>query len=244
METENLQDRVAFVTGGSAGIGRAVARRLLSRQVTVVIAGRSRPAIDEAVTELATTGGRVHGVKLDVTVPEAVREALAAVNEKHGSLSIVVASAGVAHLASFEHQNPDHWQSMIATNVVGWANTAHAAIPHLLSAAEQTGLADLVLISSTGGRRALAWNNVYSATKHAANALAESMRQELTERMVRVGIVAPGMVDTAMTAAIEDRPNFPYLAASDVAEAVEFMVSQPRGRAVNELVLRPSRQVS
>ena len=143
---------------------------------------------------------------------------------------------------------------MVQLNVNGVLYVAHAAIPHLLRAAEDgpRGVADLVNVSSVAGRRATTGSGVYNATKFAVNAFSESLRQEVTERHVRVAVIEPGAVATELTTHLRDEvreqlaQNFAgldRLEAEDVAEAISYVVTRPRRVAINELLIRPTEQV-
>jgi NADP-dependent 3-hydroxy acid dehydrogenase YdfG len=138
-------------------------------------------------------------------------------------------------------------------NVAGLLYCAHAALPHLLRAANDgpRGVADMVNISSVAGRVARAGSGVYNLTKHGVGAFSESLRQEITERHVRVSLVEPGAVDTEL--ATHNRPeilesieqNFAdirRLSAQDIADAITYIVTRPRHVAVNELLIRPTEQ--
>lgn len=142
---------------------------------------------------------------------------------------------------------------MVQLNVLGLLYTAHAALPHLIAAAEQPPrqVADLVLISSVAGRVARLGSGVYNATKHGVGAFAESLRQEVTERHVRVSLVEPGAVDTEL--ASHNRPeiqdsmrarfgSIERLHSEDISDAITYIVTRPRRTAVNELLIRPTEQ--
>jgi NADP-dependent 3-hydroxy acid dehydrogenase YdfG len=142
---------------------------------------------------------------------------------------------------------------MIAINVGGVLNVIRAALPHLIAAADQAPrhVADLVNISSTGGRVARAGTAVYSLTKFGVNALSESMRQELIANRVRVGVVEPGTVDTELSSHTRDElregidritQSIELLRPEDVAEAVTYIVTRDRRVAVNEILIRAAEQ--
>jgi NADP-dependent 3-hydroxy acid dehydrogenase YdfG len=142
---------------------------------------------------------------------------------------------------------------MVQLNVLGLMYTAHAALPHLLATAEREPrhVADLVLISSVAGRVARLGSGAYNATKHAVGAFSESLRQEVTERHVRVSLVEPGAVDTELAG--HNRPqvlegirarfaSVERLHAEDIADAITYIITRPRHAAINELLIRPTEQ--
>ena len=142
---------------------------------------------------------------------------------------------------------------MVALNVQGVLHVTQAALPHLLAAAEQgpRRVADLVTISSVAGRTVRMGSGVYNLTKWGVGAFSESLRQEVTKRHLRVGLVEPGAVDTELRDHLraeirqvqEERfRGTEVLQAEDVADAVRYMVTRPRHMAVNELLVRPTEQ--
>jgi NADP-dependent 3-hydroxy acid dehydrogenase YdfG len=172
-----------------------------------------------------------------------------------GRLDIVVNNAGVMFLGPVVGADAEEWDRMIATNVQGLLYTTRAALPHLLQAAEEgpRQVADIVNISSIAGR--VAWNGygVYNLTKFGVNGFTESLRQEVTQRHVRVGVVEPGGVATELGS--HNRPEVrnemidPFyeqtevLAPDDIADAVAYVVTRPRHTAIGELWIMPSDQV-
>ena len=143
---------------------------------------------------------------------------------------------------------------MLAINVTALLALTHAAIPHLLEAAETSPRrgADIVNVSSVAGRVARLGSGVYNLTKHGVGAFSESLRQELTARYVRVSLVEPGGVDTELTSHLRPEiaeqaaarfANVKKLAADDIAEAICFIVTRDRDVAINELLVRPTMQV-
>ena len=147
----------------------------------------------------------------------------------------------------------EEWERMVDLNIKGLLYVAHAAMPHLLAAAEggPRQVADLVNISSVAGRVARKGSGVYNATKHAVGAFSESLRQEVTGRHVRVSLVEPGAVATELPShnrpeiqdTLKDRfGSIERLESEDIAEAIEFIVTRPRRVAVNEVLVRPTEQ--
>lgn len=142
---------------------------------------------------------------------------------------------------------------MIDINVRALLHCAHAALPHLLEAAEQgpRNVADLVNISSVAGRKINSGSGVYNLTKHGVGAFSESLRQEITRRSVRVGLVEPGAVETELVGhnrpevleALTSRPGLGSpMQARDIADAILYMVTRPRHVAINEILIRPTDQ--
>ncbi|HEV2776787.1 MAG TPA: SDR family NAD(P)-dependent oxidoreductase, partial [Solirubrobacteraceae bacterium] len=149
-----------------------------------------------------------------------------------GRLDVAFANAGFGAARGFLKESPEHWRSMVLTNVLGCALTIRATLPSLK---ESRG--HLLLTSSIAGRRALP-GSLYSATKHAVTAMAECVRQELNDSAVRVTSIEPGMVDTPFF----DNPVSNALEPEDIARAIIFVVSQPPHVDVNEILIRPVSQ--
>jgi NADP-dependent 3-hydroxy acid dehydrogenase YdfG len=180
-----------------------------------------------------------------------VRGAIDEVVRERGGLDVLVNNAGYGTMDPAMEADLGEWRTMVDTNIVGVLNTTHAAVSHLATAARgPRGIADVVTVSSVAGRTVTGpGSNVYAATKHAVNAFSEALRQEFASQHVRVGLVEPGLVDTELTNT--GRENAPdassaselgVLEASDIAEAVVYIVTRPRRTAVNEVLIRPTEQ--
>ena len=168
-----------------------------------------------------------------------------------GRLDTLVNNAGVMLLGPAVGAPLEEWQQMVELNVLGLLYCAHAALPHLLRAAEDgpRHVADMVNVSSVAGRAARNGNNVYALTKHGVGAFSESLRQEVTRRYVRVSVVEPGA--TATELASHNRPEVlqslssqmgQRMEAADIADAITYIVTRPRHVTINELLIRPTEQ--
>jgi NADP-dependent 3-hydroxy acid dehydrogenase YdfG len=251
--TERLDNTVALVTGASSGIGAATARELARRGAAVAIAARRKDRLDVLVTQIQQDGGTALAIEADVTDQEQVRTLVAHTVDSLGRLDTVVNNAGVMLLGPIEDAPVEEWDRMIALNLQGLLYVAHAALPHLLNAADQEPrrVADLVNISSVAGRLARRNSGVYNLTKHGVGAFSESLRQEVTERHVRVSLVEPGAVDTELPDHIRDEisdqmmsrlTDIERLESEDIADAIAYIVTRPRRVAINELLIRPTEQ--
>ena len=248
-----LNGTVALVTGASSGIGEAAARALADRGAAVAIAARRKDRLDELAGEIERGGGRALAIETDVTDQE---QAIAAVERtvgELGRLDTVVNNAGVMLLGPILDAPVEEWDRMIELNLKGLLYVTHAALPHLLEAAadEPRKVADLINISSVAGRVARSGSGVYNLTKHGVGAVSESLRQELTERHVRISLVEPGAVDTELKdhlreevreQALKRFADIEMLQATDIADAIAYIVTRPRHVAVNELLIRPTEQ--
>ena len=219
-------DRVLWITGASAGIGAATARLTAASGWRLVLAARSLDKLTALADEL---GGpeRAIAVECDVTIWEDQQAALTVALEHFGRLDAAWATR------SFVGDTPEHWREMVLTNVYGAALTIRAALPALK---ESRG--HLLLTGSAAGRRSVP-GSLYSATKHAVHAMAESARLELNGTGVRVTVIAPGMTDTAF---FTQKPMDEPLQPEDVARAVVWALEQPPHVDVNEILVQPTAQ--
>ena len=224
---------VFLITGASTGIGAQTARHAARDGYRLVLGARSEEKITALAEEL---GGeeRAIAVRCDVTEWEDQQAMVHSALEAFGRLDVAFANAGFGAARGFTEESPEHWKSMVLTNVYGAALTIRATIDHLK---ESRG--HLVLTSSIAGRRALP-GSLYSSTKWAVTGMGEAARLELNGSGVRVTLIEPGMVDTPFF----DNPvtGMEPLQADDVARAVMYAVSQPPHVDVNEILVRPTAQ--
>ena len=224
-------DPVFLITGASSGIGAATARHAARAGYRVVLAARSQDRLAGLAEELGG-GERALAVRCDVGEWSDQEAMVAQALEAYGRLDVAFANAGFGAPRGFGASTPEHWKSMVLTNVYGAALTVRATLEAL-----KNSRGHLLLTGSVAGRRALP-GSLYSATKFAVCAMGEAARQELNGTGVRVTLINPGMVDTPF---FDDRPE-EALHGDDVATAVMYAVSQPPHVDVNELLVRPTAQ--
>jgi NADP-dependent 3-hydroxy acid dehydrogenase YdfG len=231
-----VADPVLLITGASSGIGAATARAAAG-DYRLVLAARRLEELEELAAEL---GGeeRATAVRCDVTEWDEVQAMAAAGIERFGRIDAVFANAGFGATRGFLEESPEHWRSMVLTNVYGVALTIRATLPHLL----ERGDGHFIVTSSIAGRRALP-GSLYSATKWAATAIGEALRAELRQmhenRDIRVTLIEPGMTDTPF---FDERPGEWALRDDDIAKAVIYALEQRPGVDVNEILIRPTSQ--
>ncbi|HEY0279721.1 MAG TPA: SDR family NAD(P)-dependent oxidoreductase [Solirubrobacterales bacterium] len=248
-----LDSTVALVTGASSGIGEATAKRLAAEGATVAVAARRLDRLEKLVGEIEDAGGKALATPADVTDRAAAESLVERVVTDLGRLDTVVNNAGVMLLGPALDAPVEEWERMVDVNVSGLLYVAKAALPHLLAAADEGPrlVTDLVNISSVAGRRARENSAVYNLTKHGVGAFSEALRQEVTERHVRVSLVEPGAVITEL--ASHNRPEvqeemkgrfgeIERLEAGDIADAISYVVTRPRHVAINEILVRPTEQ--
>jgi NADP-dependent 3-hydroxy acid dehydrogenase YdfG len=233
--------RVALVTGASSGIGEATVRSLAAEGFQVVAAARRVERCEEVAQEV---GGRA--LRLDVADPDSVAELAESLPE----VSVVVNNAGGAlGLEPVSEADEENWRQMYETNVMGVMRVTKALLPAL----ERSGDGHIVVIGSVAGVEVYPGGAGYTAAKHAANAIARTLRLELLGKPIRVSEVAPGMVETEFSLVRfegdRDRAERVYegttpLSAEDVADAIAYVVTRPPHVDVDYLSIKPTKQAT
>lgn len=248
-----LHGTVAIVTGASSGIGTATARRLAEHGASVAVLARRKDRLDTLVNDIEAAGGTALAVEGDISERAQADAAVQTVVERFGRLDILINNAGLMLLGPVVGADVEDWERMIAVNQKGLLYMTHAALPHLLKAGEDElrGVADIVNISSIAGRQAWVNFGVYNMTKFGVNGFTEALRQEITQRHVRVGVLEPGAVDTELVShntesirealAASDAIPEP-LQPEDIADSIAFMVTRPRRASIAELWNMPTSQ--
>ena len=243
-----LSGKAVAITGASSGIGEATALTLARAGASVALGARRKDRIDELAARIEDEGGTAVALEVDVSDEAAARGFVEAAHERLGRLDTLVNNAGVMLLGPVEQADSEDWRTMINVNLLGLMYCTHAALPIMLG--QESG--DIVNISSVAGRFARAGNAVYAATKFGVGAFSEGLRNEITERGVRVTLIEPGFVDTELQShntgevletleAMREHLRDP-LRAQDIANGILYAVSQPPNVSINEVLIRPTRQ--
>jgi NADP-dependent 3-hydroxy acid dehydrogenase YdfG len=251
--TSQLNGSVALVTGASSGIGEATALALAGLGATVALVARRKDRLEALAERVQEAGAKALVIEADITSRDQAEAAVEQTVSRFSRLDTVINNAGVMLLGPIEDAPLEEWEQMVHINVLGLLYCSHAALPHLLRAAEDSprGVADIVNISSVAGRVARQGSGVYNLTKHGVGAFSESLRQEVTGRHVRVSLVEPGAVATEL--ASHNRPEIQEsigqrfgkierMEAQDIADAIAYIVTRPRRVAINEILIRPTEQ--
>ena len=223
--------KVALITGSSRGIGRAEAIKLAHDGYAVCINCVEREdKAQEAVEQLVSGGCEAMWYKADVSDSTAVKQMVAAIEEKLGAVTLLVNNAGIAKQCLFQDMTEDYWRHIFDVNLNGAFNTIQAVLPHMLH--EHSGC--IINTSSIWGQHGASCEVAYSATKHAIIGLTRSLAQELAPTNIRVNCVAPGVIDTDMVqvlgeetlaALAEDTPAGRLGRPEDIAAVVSFLAS-------------------
>ncbi len=233
----DLQGQVALITGGSRGVGLAIARTIAAAGGHVVITGRDEGHLSRARQQIERAGpGGVETLRADVGDYAQGAQAITATVARFGGLDILLNNAGVGLFAEVADMTPQQWHEVIATNLTGVFNTCHAALPHLRA----RGRGYIINISSLAGTNAFAGGAAYCASKAGLNAFSEALMQEVRYDNIRVSYVMPGSVATGFSGD-EKRGADWKIAADDVARVVlELLNSDPRS-LVSRVEIRPAK---
>ena len=232
-------DKVAVVTGGSRGIGLAIARTLLQRGARVAITATSEERLREAIDDLGKGASRssVLSVRADVRTYGEVEQAFQAVAQTFGGIDIVVNNAGVGIFRPVAELTIEEWKRMIDTNVSGVFHGCRAAVPHL----QARGGGWVINVSSLSGTNPFADGAAYCASKAAVNAFTEAFMQEVRQDGIRVAYVAPGSVRTGFSGRASSGSDEWKLAPEDVAQVVADLIAHPTRSLPSRVEIRPSR---
>ena len=236
--TQSLEGKVAFVTGGSRGIGLAIGRALVAEGVRVAVTGRRAAPLSAARSIIESSGPALaETMQADVRNYTEVERAIAATVSRFGGLDIVVNNAGVGVFANVADMTPEQWSEVIDTNLTGVFNVCHAAIPHL----RQRGGGFIINISSLAGKNAFTGAAAYCASKSGLNAFSEALMQELRYDDIRVSYVMPGSVATGFSGNDQQRGADWKIASEDVAEVVMNLLRHDPRSLPSRVEIRPSK---
>jgi 3-oxoacyl-[acyl-carrier protein] reductase len=235
----DLSGRVALVTGGSRGIGLAIAEELLAAGASVVITGRDEQHLDAARGKLAgreDRGNRVHAARADVGRQNEAAGAVAGAIERFGGLDILINNAGVGLFAAVADMDVAAWHQVMDTNLSGVFFCCHAAIP----AMRQRGGGWIVNVSSLAATNAFKSAAAYCASKAGLNAFREALMQEVRHDNIRVSYVMPGSVATGFGRGGGEQEDW-KLAPEDVARVVLDLIAHPARSLPSRVEIRPSK---
>ena len=233
---QTLSGKIAIVTGGTRGIGRAIADRLLRAGASVAICGRSPEHVQTAVKEFERDApGRIYGEVADVSKLDDVKRFFAAVDARFGGVDFLINNAGIGIFKSVADLTPEEWHSVIDLNLTGVYYCSHEVLQRL----GNRGGGYIINLSSLAGKNAFAGGAAYNASKFGVNGFSEAMMLDHRYDNVRVSYVMPGSVNTefgshAGSASWKIQPE-------DVAEVIMMLLSMPGRTLVSRVEMRPSR---
>jgi ribitol 2-dehydrogenase len=238
--SDELEGKVAAVTGAASGIGLACAKALLTAGAKVVLIDRAEEKLKQICSDL---GPSAIPLVIDLTNPSSVAGMMPQILEKADGLDIFHANAGAYIGGEVITGDPDAWDRMLNLNINAVFRSVHSVLPHMVE--KKSG--DIIVTSSVAGVVPVIWEPVYTASKHAVQAFVHTVRRQVAKHGVRVGAVAPGPV---MTALLDDWPKARleaelaagnFMEAKEVADAVLFMLTRPRNVVIRDLVILPQR---
>ena len=241
--------RRALVTGATSGIGRATAQILAKNNYKIILCGRREDRLALLEKELSEYT-EIHTLVFDVRDKKAVFEKINSLPDHFSKIDLLINNAGNAHgLSPIQDGDLDDWDAMIDINVKGLLYVSKAIIPQMME--RKSG--HIINIGSIAGKEVYPNGNVYCASKHAVDALNQSMRMDLNPYGIRVGAIHPGMVETEFSEVRfkgdTDRASTVYkdikaLQAEDIADIIYFVVSRPSHVNIGDLVVFPTAQAS
>ncbi|GAA2887571.1 oxidoreductase [Actinoplanes cyaneus] len=252
MNSYDLQNRTAVITGAASGIGAATAELFAAAGARVALLARRRDRLDELAAKIQAAGGTALAVPADITDAAAVNAATAQVTSAFGPADLIVNAAGVMLPNPIADGRDDEWARMIDTNLTGPLRIIRAFLPGLRAAASAGRAADLVNVSSIAAHAMFPTFAVYAATKAAVTQLSAALRTELGSEMVRVTNIEPGLTDTELSGHIDNAEiagrvgemyqALPALRSEDVADLVAYTVSRPRHVNLRQVIVLPTPQ--
>ena len=234
---KNLENKVAFVTGGSKGIGYGVAAALSSMGVRVGITSRHRDEAEKAAKEITKNGkGEVIGIEADVRNFESQQAAIKELTDKWGQLDVVVANAGVGHFGSIEDLTPDQWQQTIDTNLTGVFYSLKAAIPEL-----KKSKGYIFTISSLAGTNFFAGGSAYNASKFGVTGFTQAAMLDVRNYDIKVTTIMPGSVATHFNDHTPGDEDAWKIQIEDIGELVVDLLKMNQRALPSKIEIRPTK---
>lgn len=244
---QNVKEKVVAVTGASAGIGKAIAIKLVENGAKVVLGARNTELLEKVVEEIKSNGGEAVCAKTDVSKKTDLVRLINIAVSQYGRLDVIVNNAGVAQVSRIDELNIDSWDEMIDINIKGVLYGMAAAIPVFKK--QQSG--HIVNIISTSGIKIVPTQGVYAGTKNAVRTITEAFRQE-SDGSIRITGISPGFIKTgfavksvsteAMKTAASIAIDELAISPEAIANAVIYAISQPEDVEIGDIVIRPSKQ--
>lgn len=243
--TESVNGKAVLVTGGTTGIGRAIALLLASMGARVMIFGRSEEPLEDTLREFrdAQMEDRVHGIAADVSSKEGIRKIFQEVDEALDGLDILINNASLGY-GSIMKGNYDEWQYVLSCNLLGYMACTHEAVKRM----RKKGGGHIVNIGSMSAHTKEEGSSVYVATKAGIRGFSESLRKEINKDGIKVTLIEPGAVGTDMQPSTpeeqrEKEEDMKMLKAEDIAASVLYALTQPKRCDVVMIQVRPHQQV-
>jgi 3-oxoacyl-[acyl-carrier protein] reductase len=233
-----MTNKICLVTGGTRGIGRAIAKVLLEEGAQVAICARDQAAVEQAVSELAAeTSGKVAGKAADVRNHEDVAGLFRFVDAQFGGLDVLVNNAGLGVFKSVSDLSVEDWQLTLETNLSGVFYCCREAFPRF----KTRGGGYIVNVSSLAGKNPFAGGSAYNASKFGLNGFSEAMMLDKRNDNVRVSYIMPGSVATEFSGHGTDSGSDWKIQPEDIGEIVRTLMRMPERTLISRIEVRPSR---
>ncbi|MEV8055825.1 SDR family oxidoreductase [Streptomyces antimycoticus] len=241
-----IEGKVIAITGASSGIGEATALLLAERGAKVALAARRSDRIEALAARITEAGGEAVAVVTDVKRRADLSRLVATARERYGRLDVLVSNAGISPISALDDLRVEDWEAMVDVNIKGVLYGIAEALPVF----REQGSGHFVHTLSTAGLSIVPTMSVYAGTKNAVRAISEGLRQEAGETL-RVTTVSPGFIRTELAGSITDpdarngiQASMDKIAISPdaIARAIAFVIEQPAGVDVGEIVVRPTAQ--
>lgn len=237
-----LSGKIAIVTGGTKGIGRAIAEALVHEGVNVCVSARSRKDVDQTVNELETLKsaqviGQMMGIACDVRNHTEVKSLFELTASKLGGVDILVNNAGIGMFGLVEEMSPDDFRAVLETNLFGVFYCCHEALPLM----KQRGGGYIINISSLAGANAHPRLAAYNASKFGLNGFSEALMQEVRHDGIKVSYIMPGSVNTEFGGDSPGDKNSWQLQPADIAKVVIDLLQHDERALPSRVEIRPSK---
>ncbi|RYE56896.1 MAG: SDR family oxidoreductase [Sphingobacteriales bacterium] len=239
---EKISETRVLITGGTTGIGRAIAIQLANLGAKIAIVGRHQEAIDETI-KAVNQGDKILGIAADISSKQDIESVFTKVTEEFGGLDVLINNAALGYGSVTEGQYSD-WEYIVKTNLMGYLACSHYALAEMSS----QGKGHIIHIGSMSADAREDGSSVYVATKSAIQGFSESLRKEVNPKGINVTLIEPGAVDTDMQEQPEEEKlqkieEMEMLAADDIAQGVVYILSQSERTSIVELKIKPLKQI-
>ncbi len=233
----NFEGKVALVTGGSKGIGAAVARALAGTGANVVICSRNAEEVERVAKEIDSEAtGTVTGIACDMRSFDQVQKLVAETVARHGRLDILINNAGVGGFSPIDQITPESWHQIIETNLNGAFYASHEVIPHM----RERGEGWIINIGSLAGKNPMPGGTAYNASKFGLLGFSEAMMLDVRHYGIRVSCIMPGSVETDFSGVTGKGPAAWKLQGEDIAQMVLDLLSFHSRALPSRVEMRPS----
>jgi len=234
---ETLVGKVALVTGGGRGIGRAIAHLLGESGCRVVLTARSRDQLEEVEVAIRSKGGSAHALPADLTRDDEIARLVDSTREEWGGVDILINNAGWGKRAPVARAKIDDWDRTLRLNLRAPMLLAHLLVPQMIAKSEGA----VINIGSISGKSGEANGSAYSASKFGLIGFTQSLYEEVREYGIKVAVILPGFVDTPLIPANRQLDRDKMIRAEDIAHTVHFVLTSPDTCCPVEITVRPQK---